>query len=144
MFKCDACVKTNKSKTKTTKVRYNYYITENKRLKCEKVDKTVVELTRQFITAKHTNLTPAENDEIAKVDWDSLESQKQKVLIKHLINKAVYKDEEIKLEVNRGSILNLKKYKSTKLNNSNEAFNHQIYISSDKQTINNSSWLSRT
>jgi len=138
MFKCDACIKTNKIKNKTIKVRYNYYITENKRLKCEKVDKTVIELTRQFITAKHQNLMPAENDEIAKIDWDNLGNQRQKVLIKHLINKAVYKDDEIKLEINRDVILNLKEYQSNKLNNTtiNETFNHQIYISSDKQIIN--------
>ena len=68
MFKCDACAKTNKSKNKTTKVRYNYYITETKRLKCEKIDKTVIELMRQFVSAKHTTLIPAENDEIVKID----------------------------------------------------------------------------
>lgn len=38
MFKCDACVKTNKSKTKTTKVRYNYYITEDKSENFSKLD----------------------------------------------------------------------------------------------------------
>ena len=49
MFKCDAFVKTNKSKTKTTKVRYNYYITETKRLKCEKINKTIIEI---YLTTK--------------------------------------------------------------------------------------------
>ena len=136
MFKCDACIKTNKSKNKTTKVRYNYYITESKRLKCEKVDKTVIELTRQFIAAKHQNLMPAENDEIAKIDWDSLGGQRQKVLVKHFIDKVVYKDEEIRLEINRDSLLSLKEYQSNKTNVSNEIFIHQIYISSDQQTIN--------
>jgi hypothetical protein len=42
-------LKTNKSKTKTTKVRYNYYITETKRLKCEKIDKTIIEI---YLTTK--------------------------------------------------------------------------------------------
>ncbi len=136
MFKCDACIKTNKSKTKTTKVRYNYYITTDKRLKCEKIDKVVIELTRQFVSVKHETLTPAENDEIAKIDWDNLGSKRQKALIKHMIDKVIYKDDEMKLEINREAILSLKEYQSNKINNNQENFNHQVYISSDEKTIN--------
>jgi site-specific DNA recombinase len=136
MFKCDACVKTNKSKAKTAKVRYNYYITTDKRLKCEKVDKTVIELTRQFVSSKHEVLTPAENDELSKIDWNALTNQQQKYLVKHLISRVIYKDEEIKLEMKREAILNLKERQSDKINHSSESFNHQIYISSDEQTIN--------
>lgn len=132
IFKCDACVKANKSKNNTTKVRYNYYITEDKRLKCEKIDKTVIELIRQFILAKHTTLTPAENDELGKIDWDNLGSQRQKMLVKHLI----YKDGELKLEINRKSILSFKEYQSGKTHRDNPNFNHQLYISSDGQIIN--------
>ncbi|MEN9782129.1 MAG: hypothetical protein RL208_279 [Pseudomonadota bacterium] len=133
MFKCDACLKTNKSKTKTTKVRYNYYITNSKRLKCEKVDKTVIELARQFVSAKHEALMPSENDEIAKIDWNTLINQEQKCLVKHLISKVIHKDDEIKLEINRNAISNLKRYQSNKTNPSNEIFSHQVYISSDEQ-----------
>lgn len=136
MFKCDACVKTNKSKAKTAKVRYNYYITTDKRLKCEKVDKIVIELARQFISAKHQNLMPAENDELAKVDWNSLGNQRQKALVRHLIARVIYKDEELKLEINRDAILNLKEYQSSKANVSNEVFYHQLYLSSDEQIVN--------
>ena len=136
MFKCDACIKTNKSKTKATKVRYNYYITETKRLKCEKIDKTIIELMRQFISAKHTNLIPAENDEIGKIDWNALTSQQCKALVKHLIAKVIYKDDELRFEINRDAILNLKEYQLNKINNNQENFNHQVYISSVQQTIN--------
>ena len=54
-----------------------------------------------------------------------------------MINKVVYKDDEIKLEINRNSILNLKEHQSTKNNyNNSENFKHQVYISTDQQTVN--------
>ena len=129
-------LKINKSKSKTIKVRYNYSFTKNKRLKYEKVDKMVFELTRQFVSAKHGILTPAENDEIAKIDWDNLKNQREKVLVKHLIDKVIYKNDELKLEINRESILNLQKYQASSASNNNETFNHQLYISLNQQTIN--------
>ena len=140
LFKCDSSIKSSKTKgsNKIRKIRYKYYVSDSKRLKCDKIDKTIVALVRQFISANHKILTPSQNDEFGKINWEQLSGDEQKSLVRILIEKIIYKDEEIKIEIKKDLISNLQNYQFDQQiqNSSREFFKHQIYLSQDKEIIN--------
>lgn len=131
MFRCDACIKNNKR----NKVRYEYYISNNRRFRTNKIEDLVIENIKSF-TEINNVLDREELDELSKIAWDKLIFEKRKELVKYLIDKVILDGDQIRIEIERERIKHLQAWQTQKSIKTEMKSLDNVYISSDTKTIN--------
>ena len=129
-------------------------ITKDTRIPCNKIDNITINTIKEFLTnkANHNILSNSEIDELQKINHNNLTTEAKHNLTKHIINKIYYSKQQIKIEINRESIKDLKEYQDEEKDiinknkniynskqtesNSKKDNNLNTYISSDEKIIN--------
>lgn len=133
MYRCDASIKgVGRAKRR---VRYEYYVSDERRFKTKRIDDLVTENIKNFLQMKNI-LEREELDELAKIAWDKLTFEKRRTLMQYLISKVILDGDQIRIEIEREKIGYLKKWQDAMETQQGTKDLDNVYLSSNGKTIN--------
>ena len=131
MFRCDSSIKKNKN----TKIRYEYYVSAKKRFQTRRIDELVDKAIENFINAKSL-LERSLEDELSRIDYSALSYESKRDLIRYLIDRVIYNEKELRIEIKLDKINNLKTWQSSLASNADRQSFPEAYLSADQSQIN--------
>lgn len=133
MYRCDASIKgVGKAKRR---VRYEYYISDEKRFKTRRIDDVVTESIKNFLQINNA-LAREELDELAKINWDKLTFEKRRSLMQYLIDKVIIDGDQVRIEIEKEKVSYLKKWQDAMETQQGTKDLDNVYLSSNGKVIN--------
>jgi hypothetical protein len=131
MFRCDSSIKKNKN----TKIRYEYYVSAKKRFQTRRIDELIDKAIENFINAKSL-LERSQEDELSRIDYSALSYESKRDLIRYLIDRVIYNEKELRIEIKLDKINNLKLWQNDFSSNADRQNFPDAYLSADQSQIN--------